>query len=155
MIVRHTMRIRNVKKKTRSFLQNLELLVMCWFYHRTSSGSGALVTSKNCPINLLEEFQYRNLLPLLVFGSLKCFAKPSHLSSSDESPLSCHALELCKCDHAATLTVLVISLYLPYKLLSPLIDCQYIVLELILPLRVGFRGHLKHLFFFKELIKLQ
>ena len=36
-----------------------------------------------------------------------------------------------------------------------LIDCQDILLELILPIMVGFHGHMKHLFLFKEFIKLQ
>lgn len=149
------MRIRNVIKKTRSFLKNLDLLVMCWFYQRTTSGSGALVTSKNCPMNLIVENYFQRLLSPLVFGCLESLAEPAHLSSSYEAPLSRHTLKLSKCDHAATLTVLIVCLYLLDKFLPPLIYCQDLFLELILPLWVGFHRHLKHLFPFEEFVQFQ
>jgi hypothetical protein len=106
-------------------------------------------------MNLFVDSYFQRLLSPLVFGCLKSLAEPAHLSSSYEAPLSRHALELCKCDHTLTLTVLIVCLYLLDKLLPPLIYCQDLILELILLLWVGFHGHLKHLFFFKEFVQLQ
>jgi hypothetical protein len=86
---------------------------------------------------------------------LKSLAEPAHLGSSNEASLSRHALKLCKRDHTATLAALIVGLYLVDQFPPLMIDSQDIILELILPVRVGFHGHLKHLFFFEERIKFQ
>jgi hypothetical protein len=106
-------------------------------------------------MNLIVESYSKSLLSPLVFGCLESLAEPAHLSSSYEAPLSRHTLELCKCDHASALTVLIVGLYLLDKFLPPLIDCQDLFLELILLLWVGFHGHLKHLFLFEEFVEFQ
>jgi hypothetical protein len=97
----------------------------------------------------------QTLLPALVYGCLESLAEPAHLGGFDEAALSRHALELCKCDYAATLAVLIVRLYLLDKVLPPLIDGQDVVLELILPPRLGFHGQLKDLFFFEEFVQVQ